>query len=198
MDSLQRYHNDLAYWNERVNMVSRKDIAQLWERHIIHSLLLLKYVVIPDKARVLDLGTGGGLPGIPLKIARPDIKITLVDSTTKKVNMVKMFGEHTGLKDINAVSARVEDLCVLPKYKGSFDVIVSRAVAPIAQLVAWSLPLVAREGFYAFLKGGDLTDEIKEAKQQFPNMSFTETSITAFGLPMFTTDEKKVIVCWKR
>ena len=198
MDSLQRYHSDLTYWNERVNMVSRKDIDQLWERHIIHSLLLLKYVVIPDKARVLDLGTGGGLPGIPLKIARPDIKITLVDSTTKKVNMVKMFGEHTGLKDIHAVSARVEDLCALPKYKGSFDVIVSRAVAPIVQLISWSLPLVAREGFYALLKGGDMAGEIKAAEQQFSNLSITEMPITAFGLPIFTTDEKKVIVCRKR
>lgn len=198
MESLQRYHNDLLYWNEKVNMISRKDVHHLWERHIIHALTLLRYISIPPKARILDLGTGGGLPGIPLKIARPDVKMTLVDSTAKKITMVKMFGEHTGLKDINAIAARVEDLSAQSKYKGTFDVIVSRAVAPITQLVDWSNSLLSTNGCFAFLKGGDLTEEIMQAQKDFPTLTITETAIDLFGMPWFKADEKKVVLCVKK
>jgi 16S rRNA (guanine527-N7)-methyltransferase len=195
MESLKRYHDELVYWNERVNMVSRKDVEQLWERHIIHSLLLLRYITLPQKARVLDVGTGGGLPGIPIKIARPDVKITLVDSTAKKIKLVEMFGQHTGLKDITALAVRAEDLASQAKYRKVFNVIISRAVAPIVELVDWTHPMLNPSGSYAFLKGGDLTAEIAEAKRQYPTLTITETLINAVGLPHFSADEKKVITC---
>ena len=79
VDALKRYHDELIYWNAKVNMISRKDEDNVWDRHILHSLAILKYVTIRPKARVLDVGTGGGLPGIPIKIARPDLKMLLVD-----------------------------------------------------------------------------------------------------------------------
>lgn len=195
MDSLKRYHNDLRYWNEKVNMVSRQDVDHLWERHIIHSLMLLKYAELKQRARILDIGTGGGLPGIPIKIVRPDIKLTMVDSISKKMKMTSMFAEHTGLKDITCLTTRVEDLCNDAHYRGHFDVIISRAVARIGVLVEWSRPLLTTKGFYAFLKGGDLTEEIAEAKEQHPGLQIDETPIMCFGLPQFTTDEKKVITC---
>jgi len=195
MEILERYHNDLRYWNEKVNMVSRKDIDQLWERHILHSLMLLKYAEFKPKARVLDIGTGGGLPGIPLKIARPDLRVTLVDSIAKKMKLVEMFAKHTEFKDLIPVTARVETLCDDPHYRGQFDVIVSRAVARTSQLISWSRPLLAPSGFYALLKGGDLQDELEEARQDHPDAEIIETPILAVGLPWFTTDAKKVITC---
>jgi len=88
---LERYHKDLVYWNKRVNLVSRKDIHHLYARHFLHSLAILKYVDIPHKAWVIDIGTGGGLPGLPLKIARPDLRIVLIDSMAKKTKMVKIL-----------------------------------------------------------------------------------------------------------
>ncbi len=195
MDALQRYHDELVYWNERINMVSRKDVDHLWERHIIHSLLLLKYVQFPERARVLDVGTGGGLPGVPLKIARPDIKLTMVDSIRKKARLAEMFGQHTGLKDIAAHACRVEDLATNAKYRGTFDVIVSRAVAPVAQLLEWTYGLLRKHGLYAFLKGGNLDEELAEARMAFPQVQIQETLIQAVGLPQFEADEKKVITC---
>lgn len=195
MESLQRYHDDLLYWNQRVNMISRKDVDQVWERHILHSLMILRYAEFPVRARVLDIGTGGGLPGIPLKIAREDIKLTMVDSIKKKVSMVRMFAEHTGLKDITVELARVEQLAENPKYSGGFDVIVSRAVAPLADLVSWSKPLLSARGQYVILKGGDLTEEIAQARHMFPRLSVVETPIDAFGMPWFKVDQKKVLTC---
>jgi len=195
MDVLLRYHNDLYYWNDRVNMISRKDMDNIWERHIIHSLSLLRYVDFPPKARVLDIGTGGGLPGIPLKIARPDLRVTLVDSISKKMKMVSMFSEHTELKDLTPVTARVEDLASEAHYRRAFDVIVSRAVAPVSQLIEWTLSLLAPGGIYAFLKGGDLTEELEQAAMLFPDMKVQVIDIDLFGLPGFKQDEKKVVTC---
>ena len=195
MDDLERYHNELRYWNERVNMISRKDMESIWERHIVHSLCLLKYVSFKTKARVLDVGTGGGLPGIPLKIARPDLRVVLVDSIAKKMKIVRMFAQHTDLKNIGTLTARVEDLANDAHYRRAFDVIVSRAVAPVSKLIEWTRPLLAPGGFFVFLKGGDLSEEIGAAQQLFPDLKVTVKDIELFGLPQFKMDEKKVVVC---
>lgn len=194
IDSLQRYHDELLYWNAKVNLISRKDENQIWGRHILHSLTLLKYVNFPKKARVLDLGTGGGLPGIPLKIARPDLRVVLCDSVRKKMTMTAMFADHTGLKNIDAVTSRVEDLAERAHYQNGFDVIVSRAVAETMQLMEWVRPLVAPGGFCAFLKGGDLTNELSNARKTFPGVEIREIPIDLFGAPWFKADEKKIVV----
>ena len=194
IDGLQRYHDELLYWNAKVNLVSRKDENQIWGRHILHSLTLLKYVNFPKKARVLDLGTGGGLPGIPLKIARPDLRVVLCDSVRKKMTMTAMFADHTGMKNIDAVTSRVEDLAEHAHYRASFDVIVSRAVADTMQLMEWVRPLVAPRGFCAFLKGGDLKNELSNARKTFPGIDIREIPIDLFGAPWFKADEKKIVV----
>lgn len=195
IDALERYHNELMYWNQRVNMISRKDENNIWDRHILHSLMLLKHVKVPQRARVLDVGTGGGLPGIPLKIARPDIKLLMVDSIKKKVSMTSMFAQHTDLKDVSAICARAEDLVNDQHYRSGFDVIVSRAVAKTALLITWVRPLMKPSTVCALLKGGDLTEEIAEARAQHPDVVFEERDLDVFGVPWFQEDQKKVVVC---
>lgn len=195
IDSLKRYHDELLYWNQRVNMVSRKDEQNLWERHILHSLVLLKYVDIPEKARVLDVGTGGGLPGIPIKIVRPDVKMLLVDSIRKKTSLAEMFASHTGLKDVTAINARVEDLATDPHYLRAFDVIISRAVASTSQIISWTRGLSKPKAVFAFLKGGDLAEEIEEARLDHRDMLVEEVSIDVFGVPWFAEEQKKVVLC---
>ncbi len=198
VDTLERYHDELLYWNQRVNMISRKDESNVWDRHILHSLTILKYIDIKEKARVLDVGTGGGLPGIPLKVARPDIKITMVDSIKKKATMAEMFGSHTGLKDITVFGARTEDLAQQKVYRASFDVVVSRAVARTGLVLSWVTELVKPTTVCAFLKGGDLSEEIAEAEQIHPSWTITEHAIRVFGQPWFEENEKKVVVCRQR
>ncbi len=192
---LERYHNDLVYWNKRVNLVSRKDIHHLYARHFLHSLAILKYVDIPHKAWVIDIGTGGGLPGLPLKIARPDIRIVLIDSMAKKTKMVKMFAQHTELRDITVRTLRAEALADQPEYQHHFHVAVSRAVAPLVQLLSWTHPIMRPGGTVAALKGGDLSAEIAEAQKKFPDVQIEEHLIQIAGYPWYEQNQKKIVIC---
>ena len=160
VDRFERFYKELLYWNEKVNLISRKDMDNIWEHHFLHSLSIVKADLIPAMAKCMDIGTGGGFPGIPVGIAREDCKITLVDSIAKKMKLTSMFAAHTGLRSLTAITTRMEDLSTDKQFKGTYDIIMARAVAPIEKLVNWTLPLLKPQGFYILLKGGDLTQEI--------------------------------------
>jgi len=149
-------------WNEKINVISRKDIDQLYERHVLHSLGIAKVIAFASGTRVLDAGTGGGFPGIPLAIFFPESKFHLVDSIGKKIKVVNEIASALQLNNVTAEQARVEDL------HEKFDFAVSRAVAPLDEMIKWLKPLIAKEqrnsvpnGMF-FLKGGDLTEEISK------------------------------------
>tara|TARA_B110000967_G_scaffold35917_1_gene35059 strand:- start:5233 stop:5862 length:630 start_codon:yes stop_codon:yes gene_type:complete len=149
-----------AEWNAKINVISRKDIAALYERHVLHSLGIAKVQSFNPGARVLDVGTGGGFPGIPLAILFPETEFYLVDSIGKKIKVVKEVSAALGLKNVKAAHIRAE------KVKGEFDFIVSRAVTTMPDFVKWVRKKVAkkqqhtlRNGIF-YLKGGDLTEEL--------------------------------------
>lgn len=195
LDKIERYVNELMYWNEKVNLISRKDYSKIFENHILHSLALIKYYEIPKKARVLDVGTGGGLPGLPLKIARPDIFITLVDSIKKKTKIVEMFAKHTGEKNINVVNSRVEELYNIKDFKNNFDLVVTRAVASISNVLAWSKKIRKQTSGLVFYKGGDISAEISQAKMENKNLDVTVVNIDLVGIESFKKNDKKLIIC---
>jgi len=194
LQAIERYEKEIVYWNERVNMISRKDIDNVLERHILHSLMICKYGHFSQKSWVLDIGTGGGFPGIPLAIARPDLRILLTDSIAKKVKMTDMFASHTGRRDVKARCVRVEELQKEKDMIGKFETITARAVAPIQSLMTWSLPLLKKDGQYVLLKGGDLEQEIEDAQRAFPHWECKEKLIECVGFPYFTQEQKKVII----
>jgi 16S rRNA (guanine527-N7)-methyltransferase len=194
VDIFERYHNDLLYWNAKVNLISRKDEENIWERHILHSLGLLTVTDFPKRARVLDVGTGGGFPGIPLKIARQDMQVLCADSIAKKAKMTAMFAEHTGLRGLSVENCRVETLAELPKHRGTYDAVVARAVAPLAEIVGWTHRLLKPTGLYALLKGGNLDEEIADARKQFPTLHIRELPLSIKGVPWFTEQEKKIVL----
>lgn len=195
IDRLERFAGEILKWNDKVNLISRKDTENLAVRHILHSMCVDKYAKIPQKAKVLDVGTGGGFPGIPLKIARPDIDILLVDSIKKKIAVVEVLARNTHLRGIEAMCRRAESLVDEPSYVGSYDVVTSRAVAPLVQLVSWTKELLKPGGQIVVLKGGDLSDEIAEAQKKFDDMKVAEHQISIVGEPWFTKDKKKVLIC---
>jgi 16S rRNA (guanine527-N7)-methyltransferase len=151
-----------AEWNSKINVISRQDIENLEERHILHSLAIAKIVEFKKGATILDLGTGGGFPGIPLAVMFPEVQFTLVDGTGKKIQVVKEVAEALGLNNVKALHTRAESI----KAPAGFDFIVSRAVAPLDKLLLWSQRLIKKKHQHAYpngilaLKGGDLRGEI--------------------------------------
>jgi len=151
-------------WNLKINVVSRKDIDELYLRHVLHSLGIAKFIEFKNGSSILDVGTGGGFPGVPLAILFPEVKFTLVDSIGKKIKVVNEVVEGLGLTNVTTINARVEEI------PGQFDFIVSRAVAAMPTFVHWIKGKIKKESKHAkrngilYLKGGDLQDELKAYK----------------------------------
>jgi 16S rRNA (guanine527-N7)-methyltransferase len=148
-------------WNEKINVISRKDISELYVRHVLHSLSIAKIISFVPQTRIVDVGCGGGFPGIPLAVLFPEVQFTLVDSIGKKIKVVNEVAQALGLTNVVGIHSRSEDI------KGTFDFVVSRAVTAFPQFVAFSKHLVASKHQNAlpngilYLKGGDFSDELK-------------------------------------
>lgn len=152
--------------NSKVNLISRRDIPKIIENHVFISALVSEY--LPPKAtKFLDVGTGGGFPGIPLAITRPMLKGVLVDSTAKKIEAVKDFISKLKLNNLIAENYRVESDEFLQKYSNSFDLVISRATVPLIILFRYALPLIKEKGFIISMKGGDIADEFKTAELKY-------------------------------
>ncbi|RED93368.1 16S rRNA (guanine(527)-N(7))-methyltransferase RsmG [Marinoscillum furvescens] len=149
-------------WNAKINVISRKDIEELYIRHVLHSLAIAKYFSFPAGSKVLDIGTGGGFPGVPLAILFPECSFYLADSIGKKIKVVNEVASALGLANVEAEHVRVE------KIKRKFDYVVSRAVARTQVLYNWTHRLIKPNDHptlasgYLLLKGGDLDEELKE------------------------------------
>ena len=157
---LSSLKNIYEKWNSKINVISRKDIENIYIRHILHSLSIAKFIKFKRDATILDLGTGGGFPGIPLAIIFPDSNFILVDSIRKKIAVVDEVVKELGLKNINSQWSRAEDLDY------SYDFLVTRAVAKMPTLINWSKGRFNNYSFHDIengiiaLKGGDIDDEL--------------------------------------
>ena len=182
-EKLQELYED---WNLKINVVSRKDIDELYLRHVLHSLAIAKVVQFKPGARVLDVGTGGGFPGIPLAILFPETQFHLVDSIGKKIKVVDEVVAGLALENVKTTNGRAEEL------KDTYDFIVSRAVAQMETFVRWTRGLISKKQNHElkngilYLKGGDLSEELK-----------LYTSATIYDLPNYFEEDfyetKKVV-----
>ena len=161
------YFTDLvAQKNKEMNLISKRDINSIVEKHVFISAYLTKY--LPEKVtRFLDIGTGGGFPGIPLAIMRPDLRGVLADSTGKKITAVQEFIDKLKLSNVVAENNRVESNEFKEKYNNTFDLIVSRSTVPLIILFRYSLPLIKEKAYLIAMKGGDLTEEFKKAETKY-------------------------------
>jgi len=177
-------------WNAKINVVSRKDLDNLYERHVLHSLGIAKVISFKKNTTVLDAGTGGGFPGIPLAIMFPQLKFLLVDSIAKKIKVVQGVSNALGLKNVEAGQARVENLNL------SFDFVVSRAVTKLPEFMNWCKGKINKKSFnelpngILYLKGGDLDEELTPFKKRSKEFLISDF----FEEEFFET--KKVVQLW--
>jgi 16S rRNA (guanine527-N7)-methyltransferase len=197
LEKLSMYTELLRAKNQVVNLISRKDEDNILSKHVLHSLCLIFPRVspagIPLNANIFDLGTGGGLPGIPIAIARPDISMTLCDSIAKKIIAVTEIIQKLGLESAHAVAARAEALAVQILHKRKYDVVMTRAVAPLEDLAIWSSGLLKKGGMLVSLKGGDLMNEKKKTENLKFVKSVEEASLSLEGFDEFLKEEKKIV-----
>ena len=176
------YHD----WNAKINVISRKDIDELYTKHVLHSLAIAKIQPFEAGSYVLDVGTGGGFPGIPLAILFPETRFYLIDVIAKKIKVVQAVADALGLKNVKAEQIRAENV------KGDYDFIVSRAVTNMPDFVSWIKDKIKKQNKHnlpngiLYLKGGDLTEELKD----FPRA--TEYNIADFFKDEFF-ETKKVV-----
>ena len=153
-------------WNAKINVISRKDMDNFYEHHVLHSLAIAKVQPFKPMAEILDVGTGGGFPGIPLAILFPDARFHLIDSIGKKIKVVQSVAEQLELKNVRTEQIRAEQL------RGEYDFIVSRAVTDLSQFTQWVRGKVSTIQYHKlrngilYLKGGDLTDELAPFKKK--------------------------------
>ena len=174
-------------WNARINVISRKDMDNFLTHHVLHSLAIAKVFTFPAGSTVLDVGTGGGFPGIPLAVLFPEVRFTLCDSIGKKIKVAQAVAEGLGLENVTCVNARAEAL------PGRFDYVVSRAVTDLSTFWPWVKDKV--DGAVFYLKGGDLKEEIAQCARRCridPGKFYVAEISRWWDDPWFA--EKKIVI----
>ena len=212
LQKLTEYAEQLKDWNQRINLISRRDEENFWTNHLLVSVAVLFKVHLPDGIRVLDLGSGGGLPGIPLSILLPGVQFVLLDSIEKKVRALRSMIEGLGLSNASAVCSRAEDLNRRAPYAHGFDAVIARGVTSLDKLAQWGGPFLkrptdhretgsspggsARLSLPAILaiKGGDLQEEVKKTQRLFPNAEIRTIDLVFNGSETLGDSGKRILI----
>jgi 16S rRNA (guanine527-N7)-methyltransferase len=212
-EQLNQYVNLLLDWNKRINLISRKDEENIWTYHILHCVSPLFKVKLMEGCRIIDIGTGGGLPGVPLKILRPDISLLCLDATRKKANAVLKMVEDLNIKNVNVIWGRAEEVGLQSEHAHKFDFAIARAVCQLNELISLSINFLKKRNYFSSFdntisgnlidpnspaliafKGGDLTQEVDSAKRQYPQVNIKEINLTLIGSEQLLAADKKILL----
>jgi 16S rRNA (guanine527-N7)-methyltransferase len=211
LELLQSYVRSLLEWNQKINLISRKDSDHIWTRHVLGSIaLLFQFQFLPNSS-IIDIGTGGGLPGIPLGILSENLEVTLIDSIQKKIRAVSEIISSQNFGRIKALSGRVEELNRVPPLHHAFDYVIARGVGAISDLVKWTTPLLRpsspaqvkasasarkwlKKGSIILLKGGDLTLELEQARVKQKPREIEQYPLIVDGIDPTEFVEKKIVI----
>ncbi len=192
IEQFYKYMNLLIEWNEKINLTAIIEPEEIILKHFIDSLTICKY--IENNATLADVGTGAGFPGIPLKIYRPDIKITLVDSLNKRINFLNEVINNLELKNIVTIHSRVEDFGKNKNYREKYDYVTARAVANLNTLSEYLVPIVKVNGKAICMKGNDVQDEVDNAKHAIKILGGTVEKVDYFKLPNSDISRNIIVV----
>lgn len=207
---LGRYVEGLLEWNLKVNLISRRDEENVWLSHILHSISPLFLLEFDQGIRLLDLGTGGGLPGVPIAIVRPDIRVTLLDSIRKKTTALEEIVEALKLENVRIATGRAEEVVRWAGFDASYDVVIARAVSRLADLIKISRPFLGppneprgegepggrirvAERTLVALKGGDLEAEVRQAAVKSTGATIRVLPLVFAGSDRIGLEEKKIV-----
>ncbi len=196
LEQFEIYYQKLVDWNQRMNLTAITDYAEVQIKHFLDSLtvtLALKQPIDSESLRLIDVGTGAGIPGIPLKILLPDIKLALLEATTKKAAFLHHVKQKLELADVEIIVGRAEKVAHDTQYRERFDVVLSRAVAPLPTLVELTLPFCTVGGSFIAQKKGSISREISQAARAISLLGGSLREVKRIDLPEFT-DERQLII----
>ncbi|MDR1563792.1 MAG: 16S rRNA (guanine(527)-N(7))-methyltransferase RsmG [Oscillospiraceae bacterium] len=194
LPKFQRYGELLAEWNEKINLTAIKEPKEVVIKHFIDSLALLRYVELPENSRLIDVGTGAGFPGVPIKIVRPDVNLTLLDSLNKRISFLQALTQELGA-EAQCLHARAEEGGRLPKLRESFDIATARAVANLRELSEYCLPFVKIGGAFAVMKGSEIEEELAAAQSAIKLLGGSVESVNLLELP--DSSKRSIIIIRK-
>lgn len=186
-----QYYEMLIEWNKVINLTTIVEFDDVVVKHFVDSVYLSKLIVLDDQS-IIDVGTGAGFPGIPLKILYPDLKIVLLDSLNKRIKFLELIVDKLGFKDVECIHSRAEDLGHDPKYRECFDISISRAVAKLSILSEYCLPFVKNNGIFISYKSMNIDLELEESKAAIKKLSSKVNTVNKYVLP--DTDINRSIV----
>ena len=196
LDSFSKYFETLVEWNEKINLTAITDPQEVAIKHMIDSLSCYDEEIFKNGSTIIDVGTGAGFPGLPLKIFRPDLKLTLFDSLNKRILFLKAVAEELKISNIEFVHSRAEDGGKNRKYREKYDIAVSRAVARLNVLCEWCLPFVRVGGFFIALKGSRYSEEVNDATGALRHLGGEIAKIEKIKLPGL--DDVRAVVYIKK
>lgn len=193
-DQFFEYYRLLVQWNEFMNLTAITEMEEVMEKHFVDSLALSKAAEVGKIETLIDVGTGAGFPGIPLKIAYPHLRVVLLDSLNKRVKFLSTVIETLGLTNIQAVHGRAEDAARQKDYREQFDAAVSRAVANMASLSEYCLPFIKVGGVFVPYKSGNIEEELKDAGKAVKTLGGTIRRVEKFQLPDTDIERSLVLI----
>jgi 16S rRNA (guanine527-N7)-methyltransferase len=196
LEQFQVYYDELIDWNRRLNLTAITDYEEVQLKHFLDSMTLILALKHPlDKGtRLIDVGTGAGIPGIPLKILLPDIWLMLLDATKKKADFLEHITHRLDLKDVRSMVGRAEEIAHRSEYRERFDIVLSRAVAALPALVELTLPFCAVGGRFIALKKGDIDAEVQSAQRAISVMGGELADVKRINLPEFGDGRRLVVI----